>query len=133
MNRQMQILVVDDHSKMRRLIREQLLALGYANVLEADDGQSALPILKAGGIDLIITDLSMPGLNGIELTRCIRDDARLKAMPVVMISVDSSNEQVERATAAGANCYIVKPFTPEVLDQQIAAVLQWAAAEEAGQ
>jgi len=81
-------------------------------------------------VDLIITDLSMPRLNGIELTRRIRGDTRFSDMRVVMISVDASSEQAERATAAGADCYIVKPFTAETLERKIRDVFRRAAEAE---
>ncbi len=86
----MKILVVDDFSTMRRIIRNLLRELGFNNIFEADDGQSALPKLQSGGIDFLITDWNMPGMTGIDLLRAVRADPNLAQLPVLMVTAEAS-------------------------------------------
>jgi two-component system chemotaxis response regulator CheY len=97
----LKFLVVDDFSTMRRIIKNLLHDLGYANVTEADDGTSALPILKAGSIDFLITDWNMPGMSGLELLKQVRADTRLAKMPVLMLTA-GKREQIPRRPASAA-------------------------------
>ena len=124
MNKGMKILVVDDFSTMRRIVKNLLADLGYTNVVEADDGNTALPILKAGGIEFVVTDWNMPGMTGIDLLKTIRADARLKALPVLMVTAEAQRDQIIEAAKAGVNGYIIKPFTAVTLKEKIDKIFQ---------
>jgi two-component system, chemotaxis family, chemotaxis protein CheY len=102
-SKDMKFLVVDDFSTMRRIIKNLLHDLGYANVTEADDGQTALPMLQGGSFDFLITDWNMPGMPGLDLLKAVRADARLKQMPVLMLTAESKREQIVEAAQAGVN------------------------------
>jgi two-component system chemotaxis response regulator CheY len=112
-------LVVDDFSTMRRIIKNLLHDLGYQNVVEADDGKTALPVLQAGGIDVLITDWNMPGMQGVELLRQVRADERLKKLPVLMLTAEAKREQIVEAAQAGVSGYVIKPFTAATLKEKI--------------
>ena len=120
----MKILVVDDFSTMRRIIKNLLKDLGMSNVEEADDGQTALPILKAGGIDFLVTDWNMPGMTGIDLLKAVRSDPELASMPVLMVTAEAKKEQIIAAAQAGVNGYVVKPFTAAVLKEKIDKIFE---------
>jgi len=115
----MKILVVDDFSTMRRIIKNLLRDLGFTNTQEADDGNTALPMLQAGNFDFLVTDWNMPGMQGIDLLKAVRADAKLKSMPVLMVTAESKREQIIEAAQAGVNGYIVKPFTAATLDEKL--------------
>lgn len=115
----MKILVVDDFATMRRIIRTTLKQLGLQNIMEAADGTEALEILRAGGIDFVITDWNMPKMTGLELLKAIRADAALKSTPVLLVTAEAEKENVIQAAQAGVNNYIVKPFTAAVLREKI--------------
>ena len=115
----MQILVVDGFSTMRRIIKGLLQDLGYANISEADDGLTALPLLKAGQFDLLITDWNMPGMHGVQLLREVRADERLSKLPVLMLTAEAKREQIVAAAQAGVNGYVIKPFTAAILKEKI--------------
>ncbi len=120
----MKILVVDDFSTMRRIVRNLLGDLGYANITEADDGKTAWPILQAGSFDFVVTDWNMPGMTGIELLRQIRGDARIGKTPVLMVTAEAQREQIIEAAQAGVNGYIIKPFTAVTLKEKIDKIFQ---------
>jgi len=120
----MKILVVDDFSTMRRIIRNLLRDLGYNNTEEADDGNSALPVLKAGDFDFLVTDWNMPGMSGIELLKAVRADERLESLPVLMVTAESKREQIIEAAQAGVNGYIVKPFTAITLKGKLDKIFE---------
>ncbi|MFK5984491.1 MAG: chemotaxis response regulator CheY [Pseudomonadota bacterium] len=120
----MKILVVDDFSTMRRIIKNLLRDLGFTNTLEADDGLTALPILKAGGIDFLVTDWNMPGMQGIDLLKTVRADEKLSKMPVLMVTAEQKREQIIEAAQAGVNGYIVKPFTAATLKEKIDKIFE---------
>jgi two-component system chemotaxis response regulator CheY len=115
----MSILVVDDFSTMRRIIKGLLQDLGFPNITEADDGLTALPLLKAGNFDLLITDWNMPGMQGVELLRQVRADERLKKLPVLMLTAEAKREQIVEAAQAGVSGYVIKPFTAATLKEKI--------------
>lgn len=117
-------LVVDDFSTMRRIVKDVLHEIGYANVQEAEDGNSALPMLQAGQFDVLITDWNMPGMPGLELLKAVRSDPKLKGMPVLMLTAEAKREQIVEAAQAGVNGYLVKPFTPVTLKEKLAKILQ---------
>ena len=123
-DKQMKILVVDDFSTMRRIIRNLLRDLGFENTHEADDGNTALPILRRGGFDFLITDWNMPGMNGLELLEQVRADDDLKSLPVLMVTAEARRDQIVTAAQAGVNGYIVKPFTANTLKEKIDKVFE---------
>ncbi len=127
MTKDMKFLVVDDFSTMRRIIKNLLHELGYQNVVEADDGNTALPMLQAGGIDFLITDWNMPGMPGLDLLKAVRADATLGKMPVLMLTAEAKREQIIEAAQAGVSGYIIKPFTAETLKEKLEKILNGAA------
>ncbi|WP_198263318.1 chemotaxis response regulator CheY [sulfur-oxidizing endosymbiont of Gigantopelta aegis] len=120
----MKILIVDDFSTMRRIIKNLLRDLGFTNTVEADDGLTALPILNAGGIDFLVTDWNMPGMQGIDLLKAVRADDKLSTMPVLMVTAEQKREQIIEAAQAGVNGYIVKPFTAATLKEKIDKIFE---------
>lgn len=124
MDKSMRILIVDDFSTMRRIIKNLLRDLGFNNTSEADDGQTALPILQAGKIDFLVTDWNMPGMSGIDLLRTVRADSALASMPVLMVTAEQKRDQIVEAAQAGVNGYIVKPFTADVLREKIDKIFE---------
>jgi two-component system chemotaxis response regulator CheY len=124
LNKNMKILVVDDFSTMRRIIRNLLRELGFNNILEADDGQSALPKLQSGGIDFLITDWNMPGMTGIDLLRTVRADPNLAQLPVLMVTAEAKRDQIVEAAQAGVNGYVIKPFTAATLQEKIEKIFE---------
>lgn len=124
MDKNMKILIVDDFSTMRRIIKNLLRDLGFNNTTEADDGQTALPILQAGGIDFLVTDWNMPGMQGIDLLKAVRADPKLASTPVLMVTAEQKREQIVEAAQAGVNGYIVKPFTAATLKEKIDKIFE---------
>lgn len=119
MNKNMKILIVDDFSTMRRIIKNLLRDLGYVNTSEADDGNSALPMLQTTPFDFLITDWNMPGMTGIDLLKAVRADGKLVNLPVLMVTAEAKREQIIEAAQAGVNGYVVKPFTAAALKEKI--------------
>jgi len=119
MNKDINILIVDDFSAMRQIIRNLLHELGFDNTSEADNGQTALPMLKAGNFDFLVTDWSMPDMDGLTLLKTVRADEQLCDLPVLMVTAEAKREQIVDAAEAGVNAYIVKPFTAETLKVKI--------------
>ncbi len=115
----LKILVVDDFSTMRRIIRNLLKELGFPNVTEAEDGLDALKKLQGGGFEFVVSDWNMPNMSGIELLRSIRKEPTLKHLPVLMVTAEAKKENIIEAAQSGANGYIVKPFTAAVLDEKL--------------
>ncbi|NRA54695.1 MAG: chemotaxis protein CheY [Gammaproteobacteria bacterium] len=124
LDKKMKILVVDDFSTMRRIIKNLLRDLGLTNTFEADDGQTALPMLKDGDFDFVVTDWNMPGMQGIDLLKHIRADDSLKHLPVLMVTAEAKREQIIAAAQAGVNGYIVKPFTAGTLKEKLDKIFQ---------
>jgi two-component system chemotaxis response regulator CheY len=122
-NKAMDILVVDDYSTMRRIIRNLLKQLGFDNVDEAADGGEALEKLKAKKYGLIISDWNMEPMTGFELLKLVRADANLAALPFIMVTAESKTENVLEAKKAGVSNYIVKPFNAETLKTKMSSVL----------
>ncbi|WP_043748730.1 chemotaxis response regulator CheY [Imhoffiella purpurea] len=120
----MKILIVDDFSTMRRIIKNLLRELGFNNTTEADDGSTALPMLKGGNFDFLVTDWNMPNMEGIELLRQVRADPALKSLPVLMVTAEAKRDQIVEAAQAGVNGYIVKPFTAETLKEKIDKIFE---------
>lgn len=124
MDKNMKILVVDDFSTMRRIIKNLLKDLGFTNVQEADDGSTALPMLQQGDFDFVVTDWNMPGMQGIDLLRNIRADDNLKHIPVLMVTAEAKKEQIVAAAQAGVNGYVVKPFTAATLKEKLDKIFE---------
>ncbi|MEO5341880.1 MAG: chemotaxis response regulator CheY [Gammaproteobacteria bacterium SHHR-1] len=124
MDKNMKILVVDDFSTMRRIIKNLLRDLGFTNVHEADDGTTALPMLKSGHFDFLVSDWNMPGMTGIDLLKAVRADPELKTLPVLMVTAESKREQIIEAAQAGVNGYVVKPFTAVTLKEKIEKIFE---------
>ena len=120
----MKILVVDDFSTMRRIIKNLLKDLGFSNIQEADDGSTALPMLQQGDFDFVVTDWNMPGMQGIDLLRAIRADDKLKHLPVLMVTAEAKKEQIVAAAKAGVNGYVVKPFTAATLKEKLDKIFE---------
>lgn len=120
----MKILIVDDFSTMRRIIKNLLRDLGFSNTAEADDGSTALPMLKSGNFDFLVTDWNMPIMNGLDLLREVRADEKLKHLPVLMVTAEAKRDQIITAAQAGVNGYVVKPFTAQVLEDKISKIFE---------
>ncbi|MDD5299694.1 MAG: chemotaxis response regulator CheY [Gallionella sp.] len=117
-------LVVDDFSTMRRIVRNLLKELGFNNVHEAEDGVDALAKLRSDPFDFVVSDWNMPNMTGIELLREIRADAKLKHLPVLMVTAEAKKENIIEAAKAGASGYVVKPFTAATLDEKLKKIFQ---------
>ena len=129
LDKNMKILIVDDFSTMRRIIKNLLRDLGFNNTQEADDGSTALPMLQKGEFDFVVTDWNMPGMQGIDLLKAIRADDNLKHIPVLMVTAEAKREQIIAAAQAGVNGYVVKPFTAATLKEKLDKIFErlgWA-------
>ncbi|MBI3775127.1 MAG: chemotaxis response regulator CheY [Gammaproteobacteria bacterium] len=124
MDKNMKILIVDDFSTMRRIIKNLLRDLGFNNTAEADDGKTALPMLKTGEFQFLVTDWNMPGMQGIDLLKAVRAEENIKTLPVLMVTAEQKREQIVAAAEAGVNGYIVKPFTAATLKEKIDKIFQ---------
>ncbi len=120
----MKILVVDDSSTMRRIIKNTLARLGYKDILEGADGVEGWSQMDANpDIEMLITDWNMPEMNGLELVKKVRADERFVDLPIIMVTTEGGKSEVITALKAGVNNYIVKPFTPQVLKEKLAVVM----------
>ncbi|WP_179948165.1 MULTISPECIES: chemotaxis response regulator CheY [Luteimonas] len=124
MNKNIRILVVDDFSTMRRIVKNLLSDLGFNNTVEAEDGNSAMAVLRQDAVELVITDWNMPGMTGIELLREIRADARFRTLPVLMVTAEAKREQIIEAAQTGVNGYIIKPFTAQTLEEKLGKIFE---------
>jgi two-component system, chemotaxis family, chemotaxis protein CheY len=128
MSTNLKFLVVDDFSTMRRIVKNLLQELGYNDITEADDGNTALPLLKNGSFDILITDWNMPGMPGLELLKAVRADEKLAKMPVLMLTAEAKREQIIEAAQAGVSGYVIKPFTAVTLKEKLDKILASRAA-----
>lgn len=124
MDKSIRILIVDDFSTMRRIVKNLLNDLGFHNTTEADDGSSALTELRKGAFGLVITDWNMPGMPGIDLLKAIRADPALAKIPVLMVTAEAKREQILEAAQAGVNGYIIKPFTAQTLGDKLGKIFE---------
>ncbi len=124
LSKDMRILIVDDFSTMRRIVKNLLNDLGYTNTAEADDGTTALTALHQSHFDFVVTDWNMPGMTGIDLLKAIRADDKLKHLPVLMVTAEAKREQIIEAAQAGVNGYIIKPFTAQTLEEKLAKIFE---------
>ena len=122
-NPNMRILIVDDFSTMRRIVRNLLKEIGYTNADEAEDGQVALTKLKSERFDFVVSDLNMPNMNGFELLHSIRADEHLRTLPVLLVTAKAKKEDIITAAQAGASGYIVKPFTKATLEEKLNKII----------
>lgn len=120
----MKILVVDDFSTMRRIVKNLLKQLGYTNIEEAEDGEQAFTKLQSGEFGFVISDWNMPNLDGLGLLKLVRADAQLNELPILMVTAEAEKEKVITAIQAGVNNYVVKPFTGEVLKEKIDKIFE---------
>lgn len=118
-NTNMRVLVVDDFSTMRRIVKNILRQLGFNNVVEADDGTTAWEILNKDHIDFIVSDWNMPQMTGIELLRKVRASEQFGNLPFLMVTAEAQQENIIEAAQARVSNYIVKPFTAETMKQKI--------------
>ena len=121
-DRKMPILVVDDFSTMRRIVKTCLKQIGFENITEAADGKEALTKLEGAEFRLIVSDWNMPNMMGIELLRAVRGSEKLKTIPFIMVTAEGNKDNIIEAAKAGVSNYIVKPFTADVLQQKMEAV-----------
>ena len=124
MDKGIRILIVDDFSTMRRIVKNLLSDLGFTNFAEADDGTTALIELQKAKFDLVVTDWNMPGMPGIDLLKAIRADAALAKIPVLMVTAEAKREQIIEAAQAGVNGYIIKPFTAATLEDKLVKIFE---------
>ena len=117
------VLIVDDYKTMLRIVRNLLKQLGFNNVDEATDGSMALQMLRVGNYGLIISDWNMEPMTGLQLLREVRADAKLKDIPFIMVTAESKSENVIAAKQAGVTNYIVKPFNAETLKAKMVSVI----------
>ena len=115
----LKVLVVDDMSTMRRIVKNVLKQIGFSDMVEAENGQDALNKLKAGDIGFIVSDWNMPVMQGIDLLRAVRADAELKHLPFLMVTAEAQKDNIIEAVQAGVSNYVVKPFTAEALQEKL--------------
>jgi two-component system chemotaxis response regulator CheY len=119
MDLNIKILIIDDFATMRKILKNILKQIGFKNISEADDGKSALKILKKENFDLILSDWNMPEISGLELLNRVKSDNELKNIPFVMVTAEAQKDNILDAVKAGVNSYIVKPFTPETVGEKL--------------
>ncbi|MCF6281607.1 MAG: chemotaxis response regulator CheY [Candidatus Polarisedimenticolaceae bacterium] len=124
MDKNMKILIVDDFSTMRRIIKNLLRDLGFSNTQEADDGLTAWPMLQTGNFDFLVSDWNMPGMTGLDLLKKVRADPALSSLPILLVTAESKREQIIEAAQAGVNGYVVKPFTAGTLEEKINKIFE---------
>jgi two-component system, chemotaxis family, chemotaxis protein CheY len=118
-NPEMEVLIVDDASAMRRILRGLLRELGFKNMREAENGRLAMDELKKKKADFVVSDWNMPVMTGMDLLKAIRADEELKATPVLMVTAEAKQENIIEAVQAGVNNYIVKPFNAQTLQEKL--------------
>jgi two-component system chemotaxis response regulator CheY len=124
MSDDLRFLVVDDFSTMRRIVKNLLKEIGYANAEEAEDGVEGLAKLRSSKFDFVVCDINMPNMNGLEMLRQVRADASLKDIPVLMVTAEAKKEDIVNAAQAGASGYIVKPFTRATLEEKLLKIIE---------
>jgi two-component system chemotaxis response regulator CheY len=117
-------LIVDDFSTMRRIVRNLLKEIGFANAEEAEDGVAALNLLKSSKFDFVVSDINMPNMDGFALLKSVRADENLKGIPFLMVTAEAKKEDIVNAAQNGANGYIVKPFTKATLEEKVQKIMQ---------
>ncbi|HLT99240.1 MAG TPA: chemotaxis response regulator CheY [Burkholderiaceae bacterium] len=120
----MKILIVDDFPTMRRIIKNLLKDLGFENVDEAEDGAMGLEKLRNGNFEFVVSDWNMPNMDGLEMLKAIRADPNLSKLPVLMVTAEAKKENIIAAAQAGANGYVVKPFTAATLEEKLNKIFE---------
>ncbi len=118
-DKNIKVLVVDDFATMRRIVKNILTQLGYKNIVEADDGTTALDVLKQENIGLIISDWNMPKMTGLDLLKEVRGNADMADIPFIMVTAEAQQDNIILAVKAKVSQYIVKPFTADTLGEKI--------------
>ncbi|MBW2618719.1 MAG: chemotaxis response regulator CheY [Deltaproteobacteria bacterium] len=113
------IIIVDDFATMRRIVKNILKQIGFTNIEEADDGATALPLIKTQNFDLIVSDWNMPQMSGLELLKAVRADDQVKDTPFLMVTAEAQKENIIEAVKAKVSNYIIKPFTADTLSEKI--------------
>jgi len=124
MDLSIKILVVDDFATMRRIVKNILRQLGFSNIIEADDGTTALDLLKENSVDLIVSDWNMPKMTGLDLLKAVRASDELKTIPFLMVTAEAQKQNVIEAVKAGVSNYVVKPFTAEQIAEKLEKILK---------
>jgi two-component system chemotaxis response regulator CheY len=124
MARKIKILVVDDFSTMRRIVKNLLKQIGYETIDEAEDGEQAYAKLKNEKYQFVVSDWNMPNMTGIELIKKVRSDPELKDLPFLMVTAEAEKEKVVEAIKSGVNNYIIKPFTAEILKEKMEKIFE---------
>ena len=119
MDLSMKVLVVDDFATMRRILRGVLKEIGFTKIVEADDGSTALAVLKKDKVGLIVSDWNMPEVTGLELLKAVRGDESMKNVPFLMVTAEGQKDSVVQAVQAGVNNYVVKPFTADTIKEKL--------------
>lgn len=118
-DKNMKILVVDDFATMRRIVKNILAQLGFKNIVEADDGTSAVKMLEQEKVDMIISDWNMPKMTGLDLLKAVRAEPSWTAIPFIMVTAEAQQDNIILAVKAKVSQYIVKPFTADTLGEKI--------------
>lgn len=122
MDLNMKVLVVDDFATMRRIVKNVLKQIGFSDIVEADDGATALDVLKETKIDLIVSDWNMPKMTGLDLLKTVRGDESTKEIPFLMVTAEAQKDNVLQAVQAGVSNYIVKPFTADGVKEKLTQI-----------
>ena len=123
----LRVLTVDDSRTILAMLHHTLSNAGF-EVLQAEDGKQGLDVLKSQEVDVVITDINMPVMNGFELLSAVKADESLKHLPVLMVTAEARKEDIVRAAKDGAAGYIVKPFTKATLEEKVQKIMQKLAA-----
>lgn len=124
MDTSIKVLIVDDFATMRRILKNILKQIGFKNILEADDGTTALEVLDKQDVDLIISDWNMPKMTGLELLKKVRGSVKYKRTPFLMVTAEAQKQNVIEAVQAGVSNYVVKPFTAEAISEKLEKILK---------
>jgi two-component system chemotaxis response regulator CheY len=130
-DKNIKILVVDDFPTMRRIVRNLLKELAFVNVDEAEDGAEGLEKVRNGNYGFVVSDWNMPNMDGLAMLQAIRADPRFTKLPVLMVTAEAKKENIIAAAQAGANGYVVKPFTAVTLEEKITKIFEKIAKEGA--
>ena len=117
------IITVDDSSTMRRIIKNTLQKLGFETIIEAGNGVEALEVMSTNKVDMIVTDWNMPEMDGLTFVKAVRAKDEYKDLPILMITTEAAKEDILTALRSGVNNYVVKPFTPETLQEKVFKLL----------
>ncbi|HKK89913.1 MAG TPA: chemotaxis response regulator CheY [Desulfobacteraceae bacterium] len=124
MDTSIKVLIVDDFATMRRILKNILKQIGFKNLLEADDGTTALEVLEKQSVDLVISDWNMPKMTGLELLKAVRAHERYAKVPFLMVTAEAQKQNVIEAVQAGVSNYVVKPFTAEAISEKLEKILK---------